>query len=396
MYKTAKDLKSRELIEQSINPKNDTLDQNKIKLLINQIENDPNYYAFIKDPRGLIDCLDELDQIVGNYDIKNNICIQIKQLISEIRNGKKNNNMLNTLIYGPPGTGKTSIAIIMAKIWNCLGFLGNKTYDYLNFIDSIGYEKFELYCLGLTLIIQILFKFFSAIFEYLKKFSYKIMIGIGIILVILLYIVISSIITAVKQELNKKDDSLYKIVSREDFVAMYVGQTDKKTIGLLERNLGKVLIIDEAYSLFTDERDCFGAEALCALNRFLSENPGKIFVIMAGYKNLLKKGVFKIQPGLPRRFMWHFDAPGYNSAELFDIFDLKVKKEGWILKKEEIDYMKNMFDKNKDIFKFYGGDIDKLIFFSKLDHTDRNCPPKLLDFFNVKKGMQSLFENNNL
>ena len=46
-----------------------------------------------------------------------------------------------------------------------------------------------------------------------------------------------------------------------------VGETES----LLNDSLGKVLFIDEAYSLVNDEKDSFGREALTVLNRFMSE-----------------------------------------------------------------------------------------------------------------------------
>lgn len=371
-------------------------EENKIRKLIDEIKTDRNISMYVKDPIGMIDCLVELDNIIGNEDIKNNIYKQIKHLISEIREGKTNKNMLNTLIYGPPGTGKTTIAIIMAKIWKCLGFLGRTEIDILDLLLANGKDKLELYVLLAAGIIDIGVKFIFLISGYLDKLSIKIKIVLVLITAIILYLILIYTWSYLKEIINNQEGEPYKIVSREDFVDMYVGHTDKKTIALLKRNLGKVLIIDEAYSLFTDERDCFGAEALTALNRFLSENPGRIFVIMAGYKNLLQNGVFKIQPGLPRRFMWHFECPGYDWKELYRIFEYHIHKEGWKIKSDEIEYIQKMFEKNATIFKSYGGDIEKLIFFSKLDHNEKNGPRMLLDFFNIKNGMLSLESNNNL
>ena len=379
--------------------KNNIQKQNsKIQQLIDEIINDNDLKIYIKKPDNLIASLNELNNIIGNDDIKNDIYSQIKYLITEIKENKSNKNMLNTVIYGPPGTGKTSIAIIMAKIWDSLGFLGNKKpidFDYI--LTEIGKDKLELYIASFALLLTYLFSFLSFVYKLVSKFNYKIRIFIFILFVILCFLVytyLKDIIFLYINNINKSDTSMYKIVSREDFVDRYVGHTDKKTNALLNSNIGKVLIIDEAYSLVNDERDCFGAEALTALNRFLSENPGKIFIIMAGYKDLLKNGIFKIQPGLPRRFMWHFECPGYNYNELYDIFNYHIKKDGWKIKEDEIIHIKNMFEKNFTIFKSFGGDIEKLIFFAKLDHNDNNCPSKLLDFFNIKSGMVKLLNNN--
>lgn len=99
------------------------------------------------------------------------------------------------------------------------------------------------------------------------------------------------------------DDQIIKVVTRADFVDRYVGWTSPKTIKLLEENLGKVLFVDEAYSLINGPHDEFGMEALTALNLFLSQRPREIIVVFAGYKDLLQTGVYSVQPGLKRRFI---------------------------------------------------------------------------------------------
>ena len=52
---------------------------------------------------------------------------------------------------------------------------------------------------------------------------------------------------------------------------------------------------------------------------------------MAGYKDLMQNGPFKHQPGLPRRFMWHFESAKYSGEELFDIMIGKLNSEDWKL-----------------------------------------------------------------
>ena len=92
-----------------------------------------------------------------------------------------------------------------------------------------------------------------------------------------------------------KDSDIIKVVTRADFVDRYVGWTSPKTVKLLEENLGKVLFVDEAYSLINGPHDEFGMEALTALNLFLSQRPKEIIVIFAGYKDLLESGPYAVQ-----------------------------------------------------------------------------------------------------
>ena len=92
----------------------------------------------------------------------------------------------------------------------------------------------------------------------------------------------------INPNVNNLNTDIIRIVSREDFVGGFLGQTAIKTENLLKESLGKVLFIDEAYSLINDERDSYGYECLTTLNRFMSEHSSEIVIIFAGYKKGVK------------------------------------------------------------------------------------------------------------
>jgi len=54
---------------------------------------------------------------------------------------------------------------------------------------------------------------------------------------------------------KKKDDRLFRVVSRPDLVAGYLGQSAIRNMELLNDSIGEVLFIDEAYSLIHDEEE---------------------------------------------------------------------------------------------------------------------------------------------
>lgn len=88
--------------------------------------------------------------------------------------------------------------------------------------------------------------------------------------------------------------------SATDLVAGYVGQTGPKTIQLLEKALGKVLFVDEAYRL---GEGAFATEAINELVDSLTKPrfAGKLIVILAGYEDSMNK-LLSVNEGLSSRF----------------------------------------------------------------------------------------------
>ena len=87
----------------------------------------------IKDP------LEELNNMIGMKDLKNNIVDQILYFIQQLHKNKNSSGeFLHTVIYGPPGTGKTEIAKIMGKIYSKVGILSNGTFKKVTRSDLIA------------------------------------------------------------------------------------------------------------------------------------------------------------------------------------------------------------------------------------------------------------------
>jgi hypothetical protein len=88
--------------------------------------------------------------------------------------------------------------------------------------------------------------------------------------------------------------------SATDLIGQYVGQTGPKTQKLLEKALGKVLFVDEAYRLIEGG---FAAEALDELVDCLTKPKysQKLVTILAGYDNDINR-LMAMNPGLTSRF----------------------------------------------------------------------------------------------
>ena len=150
-------------------------------------------------------------------------------------------------------------------------------------------------------------------------------------------------------------------VKRDDLVGKYLGQTAPKTRELLDKALGGVIFLDEAYSLGNEEKkDSFSKEAIDMINQYLSEKKNEFMMIIAGYDTELDKCFFSYNPGLKRRFSSYYNIEEYSYNELIDIFKIKISKSKYNNEISEEELTK-FFKENHKEFKFFGGDIEKLI-----------------------------------
>lgn len=115
-------------------------------------------------------------------------------------------------------------------------------------------------------------------------------------------------------------------VDRSGLVAGYVGQTAAKTSEVIQKALGGVLFIDEAYTLTSgrNEND-FGQEAVDTLLKAMEDNREDLVVIIAGYDSLMDTFIHS-NPGLESRFNRYLHFDDYSIDEMLDILDLQLKK----------------------------------------------------------------------
>lgn len=163
----------------------------------------------------------------------------------------------------------------------------------------------------------------------------------------------------------------FKKVVRSDLVAGYLGQTALKTQDVIKDAVGGVLFIDEVYALGNSEkRDSFSKECIDTLCEALSNHKNELMVIIAGYKDEINDCFFSYNKGLRSRFTWSFETEDYNANELRLIFEKKISDIGWKIKYDDT-YIVEWFNKNKDLFKYYGRDIENLVSKVKITHSKR-------------------------
>ena len=136
-------------------------------------------------------------------------------------------------------------------------------------------------------------------------------------------------------------------VDRSGLVAGFVGQTALKTSEAVQKAIGGVLFIDEAYALVNAESaNDFGHEAIEVLLKNMEDHRKDLIVIVAGYSKPMERFLHS-NPGLESRFNKYFYFEDYNGAELFAIFRSMCEKNGYALSPEGAERMK------KDLLELY-------------------------------------------
>ncbi len=109
--------------------------------------------------------------------------------------------------------------------------------------------------------------------------------------------------------------------SRKDFVAEFEGQSAVKTTKTIDRALGGVLFIDEAYALVQERdgrTDPFGQEALDTLLARMENDRDRLVVIIAGYSSDIDR-LLETNEGLRSRFATRIEFDSYSPEEILEI-----------------------------------------------------------------------------
>jgi type VII secretion ATPase EccA len=109
--------------------------------------------------------------------------------------------------------------------------------------------------------------------------------------------------------------------SRKDFVGEYLGHTAVKTSKTIDRALGGVLFIDEAYTLVQDGLqggDAFGSEAIDTLLARMENDRDRLVVIIAGYASDIDR-MLETNDGLRSRFATRIEFESYSPEEIVEI-----------------------------------------------------------------------------
>src|SRR6516164_5383981 len=117
---------------------------------------------------------------------------------------------------------------------------------------------------------------------------------------------------------------------RSDLVGEYLGATAIKTNELIDSALGRVLFIDEAYSLVNEgdgQSDRFGVEAVQTLLKRAEDDRENLIIILAGYDKQTE-AFLASNPGLASRFATRIRFPTYSPEEMLALAETQLRGKG--------------------------------------------------------------------
>ena len=149
-------------------------------------------------------------------------------------------------------------------------------------------------------------------------------------------------------------------IKKPDIVGSYTGQTAPKVYKELTECLGKVIFIDEAYSIAGPKDEDkgtyneFGQESLDAITDYTSEHIGLSAFVAAGYEYEMKSQFLDVNIGLPRRFPTQLILTRYGLNTFWKILESYIIK---FVKKIQVDnHHRACFELLNLLFNFQCGE----------------------------------------
>lgn len=138
-------------------------------------------------------------------------------------------------------------------------------------------------------------------------------------------------------------------VSAKDLIGQYVGQTAPKTMAIIEKALGGVLFIDEAYALASKpgNTSSFNDECIATLIQAMENYRDNLVVIFAGYSKEMDS-FLKSNSGIVSRIGYTMEFKDYTVNELISILKSMFEKSGFIVTNEALEKAKKIILEYKD------------------------------------------------
>ncbi len=143
-------------------------------------------------------------------------------------------------------------------------------------------------------------------------------------------------------------------VSSKDLVGEYVGQTAPKTMSVIEKAMGGLLFIDEAYTLASgsgSSSNSYNEEAIATLIQAMENYRDRLVVIFAGYTKEMQ-AFLNSNSGIVSRIGYTLEFDDYTTDELIEIFNGMMKKSGFSVSKEAVEKLREVIEEYRDTENF--------------------------------------------
>lgn len=344
------------------------------------------------DSEKLSEKIKELDNLPGNEDAKNSVALQLQQFLYQKIKRKKNLHMTNIILEGVPGTGKSTFCKHLANVLSEMDVFSTKprsNFSTISEYKNSSSMKTIFYIIGLIILYYILGTFNAVLLQQICVIIINIM-----IFALIFQWVGGAAATGMKDnEKRTKNEDNIVFTDRSSFISRYLGNTSHDTLQILKDASGKILVIDEAYELCQDDHDHYGKIAIGVINKYISENPGKLIIILIGYKEEIQRNVFSKQRGLERRFLWTLQCGNYKVSDLYKILKYQAREKGDSL--PEPRKIGKLIKDNFNYFTAYGGDTEKLLQLANMQKTNRffetqNYDDDILKYEDFEKAMKQI------
>lgn len=155
---------------------------------------------------------------------------------------------------------------------------------------------------------------------------------------------VARLIGAIYKELGVLSKGTFTETDRAGLVAGHVGQTALKTKEVIDKALGGVLFIDEAYTLSKESKNDFGQEAIETLLKAMEDHRNDLVVIVAGYPDLMMEFLHS-NPGLSSRFNKYIQFPDYSAPELMEILTTMAESMDYSISQPAREVLEDWFAK---------------------------------------------------
>jgi Holliday junction resolvasome RuvABC ATP-dependent DNA helicase subunit len=123
-------------------------------------------------------------------------------------------------------------------------------------------------------------------------------------------------------------------------------------MSVVERAMGGILFIDEAYALASKgNQGSYNDEAIATLIKAMEDYRDNLVVIFAGYTKEMQD-FLDSNSGIVSRIGYTFEFDDYTEDELVKIFEGMMKKAGFTVEEEAYNKLRTIIKENKDMENF--------------------------------------------